>query len=576
MDPSQLYGIWGGAHSHYKQPWRAWLETVPGVRFLDGLGINYQVPKNHDTIIGLLARHGFRRIRVEMGGGHLDWDMQIQSTRRQYFDDIFTACAEHRVRPLILLNNHQGVPCPVKWLFRKVASDAEQGDRTVELDSVDDIVPGRTGISNLTGYWAAEAMITSCNPATNTVTLGKPLPIALPAGRSVTLHTLKWLPLSEVGTPEFEETATYWVQYADTMCEFVASHGLSFDVEIWNELTFGSRFLDIDNYYDPPLVGPSPNSPRRTGGRCWELARRAISHVKQKWPTTKCVWGFSNTNYFHTAVSTLPRGTDAQSYHPYATAPRNFPQDEYVPDQPWRNLEGYVPHYRRIMPEGIGHDLTQCESIMWLVNPVARQASPPGTVSFEHWFTEHGWAPVYSGITDERRAAELKARMVLRASLLYLNKGISKIYFYPAYEEDPLGGGLLDRRALELAPRRWPRRQRAASPALRALRNVTYVFARSRPLHGVRSLDVDVAKLSEPVAAFPGDATHEPLWHREVFAVLPYQTRDNEFVIAMYVMTRDFTVPMAPEAYRVTFHNIRGTGASIRYYDPILGRPALA
>ena len=575
VDPSHLYGIPGWAHSHYKQPWRAWLETVPGVRFLDGLGINYNVPKNHDVCMAMLAMHGFRRVRIEIGGGNLAWDGTLPPNREDYYDAVLAACARYGVRPLILLNNHQGIPCPVKGFFRKVVSSAEKGDRTVQLDSVADIVLGRTGLSNLTAYWAAEALITAYDTSTNTVTLSKPLPKALPAGTEVLMHTLKWLPLSEVGTPEFEETATYWVQYADTVCEFVASYGLPFDIEIWNELSFGRAFLNIDYYYDPPLVGMTHNW-LLPGGRCWEVARRIIAHVKQKWPGTKCIWGFSSTTYFYTAVPKLPAGTDGQSYHPYSTAPRKFPEQEYQADMPWTNLEGYVPHYTRIMPEGIAHDLIQLESVMKLVNPVARQATPPGTMTFEHYFTEHGWSPYHTGITDPQRAAELKARMVLRASLLYLNKGISRLYFYPAWESNPLSGTLLDPRVLDLPPRPLPALRRFASPALRALENVTRVFAPSRPLHGARQLDVEVTKVSAPVEAFPGDGIHPPLWHREVFAVLPYQTRDTDFVIAMYVMTRDFTAEMEPEVYRVTFHNIRGIRSSIKYYDPILGQPALA
>lgn len=575
VDASQLDDLPPWALSHYKQPWRAWLDAVPGVQFREGLGINYQVPTYHDAVIRMLAEHGFRTIRLEIGGSNLDWDMRLRADRRAFYDAILTACRRCEVRPLILLNNHQGVPCPVKWLWRKVVTGAEPGERTVQLDSVDEIVPGRTGISGLTAYWAAEAMITACDPATNTVTLGKPLPIALAAGSSVCLNTLKWLPLSEVGTPEFEETAAYWVQYAHTVCQFVASYGIPFDIEIWNELTFGSRFLDINNYYDPPIVSQTHDLYRQ-GGRCWEVARGIVELVTHKWPETKCIWGFSNTTFFHTAISTLPPGTDGQSYHPYGTAPRHFPQDEYMAWDPWRNLEGYVPHYRRIMPEGWAHDAIQLESLMRLLNPTARQAAPPGTVLFQHYITEHGWAPSESDVTDVAWARQLKARMVLRASLFWLNKGITKLYFTCAYDENPLGMGLLDPRLLERRPRPGPGLRRFATPALRALGNVTRAFARSRSLQRVRRLGVDVTKLSEPVAAFPGDVAHDPLWHREVFAVLPYQTQDTEFIVALYVMTRDFTQEMEPELYRVTFHNVLGTRAAIRYYDPIQNRPAPA
>lgn len=44
-DPGQLNVQWP-KHSHYKQPWRGFLETRSGYDFLRGIGINYHVPGN--------------------------------------------------------------------------------------------------------------------------------------------------------------------------------------------------------------------------------------------------------------------------------------------------------------------------------------------------------------------------------------------------------------------------------------------------------------------------------------------------------------------------------------------------
>ena len=45
-----------------------------------------------------------------------------------------------------------------------------------------------------------------------------------------------------------------------------------FDVEVWNELTFGSNFLDINNYYDPKRQYAEPLTYRKT--RVWTTALR--------------------------------------------------------------------------------------------------------------------------------------------------------------------------------------------------------------------------------------------------------------------------------------------------------------
>ena len=70
------------------------------------------------------------------------------------------------------------------------------------------------------------------------------------------------------------------------VCKLAADAGIDdFDVEIWNELTFGTSLLDINNYYDKN----EPKTPRRPdflnrGGNCWELARRTVEAVKRQYP----------------------------------------------------------------------------------------------------------------------------------------------------------------------------------------------------------------------------------------------------------------------------------------------------
>src|SRR5438552_3896635 len=64
-----------GAQSFYKQPWRGYLETVPGSQFLSGIGIVYNAPSdaNHAAVMKLLADSGIKRVRFGVCWSSVDW-----------------------------------------------------------------------------------------------------------------------------------------------------------------------------------------------------------------------------------------------------------------------------------------------------------------------------------------------------------------------------------------------------------------------------------------------------------------------------------------------------------------------
>ena len=298
VDPGQADVPWA-QHSHYKQPWRAWLETVPTRHFLDGIGLNYgwfTARRSNVVSMQFVAESGFARIRVEVPWGSIDYDtLELNPSSKMHLTDIIMAAKAHGIRPLILLNAHHGVGVPARKLMRSVTAAAPRGSRTVVLNDVSGISTNYTGLSNLTDYRMAEVIITAVNHATRTVTLSKPLPVALSAGAPVTLHTIRYLPLFEPGMPEYEATVKGWVAYARTVARAVCDAGVTeFDMEIWNELTFGSRFLSINDYYDPPLVQPR-TSPYQRGGRIWEFGHSAIKMLAAEFPGVHSIWGFTNT-----------------------------------------------------------------------------------------------------------------------------------------------------------------------------------------------------------------------------------------------------------------------------------------
>jgi hypothetical protein len=74
VDPAQLDVPWPKM-SHYRQPWRGFLETRSAYEFLLGIGVNLHIPnENEELAVRLLAETGFRTFRIELGWGEMNWD----------------------------------------------------------------------------------------------------------------------------------------------------------------------------------------------------------------------------------------------------------------------------------------------------------------------------------------------------------------------------------------------------------------------------------------------------------------------------------------------------------------------
>lgn len=560
-DPAQL-DLPFPNHSHLKQPWRGWIETRRASDFLDGIGINYNVPGNDELAVRLLSEAGIRAVRKEIGWGDLKWD-ESGTHWDNRLKSLFAMFRRYRVRPTLLLNCHQGVPCPMHGFEGTLLADAPKGAARIRLADLSPVVIGRTGLSQLTDYWAAEAVITAVDQATGECTLSKPLPKDLKAGK-VPMATLKYLPLHPPGTPEFDETVNGWIKYAIVVGRLCVDAGIDdFDFEIYNELTFGTKFLDIRNYY--------PDRPKPTrdflleGGTCWELARRTTQAVKKEFPKVRVIWGFSNTTFFHCPIENLPPGIDGQSYHPYGTGTRTLPDQEYHKENPKENVDGFTPKIVIRLPEGIASTFIQTESIMRLINPEARLRKPKGVDRFHHYMTEHGVLAAECGVKDEAGAWKLKTMCALRSYCLWLHKGVDVLHFFAAWDKDPKEFGLLPPNLPALPVD--ARFDDVATPPLKAIRALTQTFAGAIPLKGVRPLGIRINPLGESRRIFDGE---KPLLSRDVFVCLPWQIGEQEYVVGLYVMTWDATVPFAEERYRLT---LKGTTASkATLVDPVDGR----
>jgi len=400
--------------------------------------------------------------------------------------------------------------------------------------------------------------------------LSKPLPKDLKAG-GLPMATLKYAPLHPVGTAEFDETAGGWVKHALHLCRLAEEAGVKdYDLEIWNELTFGTHFLDINDYHDkaaPKITAKQPDF-LREGGRCWELARRTTDAVKKAHPRVRVIWGFSNTTFFHCPISQLPPGTDGQSYHPYGTGTRVFKGVQERKDQP--PVEGFVPAYEIRMMEGWAPTFIQTECLIRHLRPDVRLTTKaPGVDRFHHYMTEHGVLPPECGVNDEAGAWQLKALCATRSFCLWLNKGVDVLHYFVAHESKATSFGLLPTNLRQLPAA--ARFDDVATPPMRAIRNLARAFDGSVPMAETDALGVEATSLGPESKVFDGDATHPPLWHREVLAVLPFQVNPQKHVVAVYVMTRDAVKPFPPASFRLKFSGVMGS--RVEAADVLSGAP---
>src|SRR4028118_2363611 len=158
-DPAQFTSFPFGSYSHWLQPWRAYLETVPATTFLNGIGIQWNVSNsaNQELVAQMLAKQGIKRARVEISWNHIEYDDEtkiIPGSAAQFRSQLLSL-KKYGIRPLILLNAHHGQPCPIKFVERPIAADARAGDKTIQLNDVSELKVGYSGLSYLNDDKAA-------------------------------------------------------------------------------------------------------------------------------------------------------------------------------------------------------------------------------------------------------------------------------------------------------------------------------------------------------------------------------------------------------------------------------------
>ncbi|MFO0925905.1 MAG: hypothetical protein U0736_02570 [Gemmataceae bacterium] len=414
-----------GRRSFYLAPWRSYMDTRPTASYLDALGINFNVsPEEAPATAAVLAEAGVRSARVEIGWGSVLYDRPdtLAPDHARRLTAVLQALKKAGIRPLILLNAHHGVPCPMRMTEVRVEADTAAGDRKVRLSSVAGVIPHYSGINTPKEYKNPARFITRFDPDSRECELSGPLPVALKAGQKVGLSTLRYQPFAGAvfadGTPNPAAGATLdgWMKYVAAVCkqakQALRSDGAAdagFDLEVWNEYTFGSDFLSDRHYYDPPRKYREPIRYSRHG-----LTREGAEIIlpmtvdyannpSNKLPGVKVLSGFANQRPWDNGTEMWP-GQAGFSRHYYTgvrptpLTPKTVPKPDNGPVNARGGVDGvadgkdwhtvkpgtfFVPTVRLSLPEWY-HTAYQTEFMTRDLQPF------PGPWPNHHRFSQPG------------------------------------------------------------------------------------------------------------------------------------------------------------------------------------------
>ena len=625
-----------GKYSFYLTPWRAYMDTWPAGRLLECPGTNFNVPEKHaEAAAEMLAAAGICSGRVEIGWGSFDYDApdRLPARDAETAKLRLQALARHGIRPLLLLNGHHGIPCPARYQEIKLKADAAAGDRAVVLDDVKALRVGYSGLTGLTTYKAAEAIITAFDEKTGRCELSKPLPKALKAGDKVKLHTLKYQPFAGAvlgdgsPNPAAQETLDGWMLYVKGICrltrEALGTAGKAdagFDLEVWNEYSFGSNFLDEKHYYDPPRKFKEPITYSRHG-----LTRTGVEIIlpmtvdyvrdpKNGLPGVKVISGFANQRPWENGAEMWPGQTGfSRHYYTNLNTASVDPTKAIKKGQQCLNYAGradaepFVPTVFDAFPER-WHYAYQTEFMTRDVQPFPgpwkdhwRGSKPAGGQPAEVWMTEFNlhrrpFAEMLIKETgcakdDPRLAAlmhQIGAKALLRSVVFHSHKGVQTIDFYAAKEKD-LDFAMLPEAFFQQLDRDGgsltPASRGLVGPQLTVLRRVVELMRQGKRLDAVHPLSVERLVEHRPRLAVAGDGTaeHPDRFHRHDFAALPFQLDAKRYAVAFYVVTRNLghswrpqldrldaaRYDMPEQTFAVTLGNLPGKVSAAAVYDPM-------
>jgi hypothetical protein len=620
-DPRQAL-IPFGINSYFSHPWRSYMDTHPASQFLGSMAFCYNSDRKYlEPILQLMSEVGIRKVRTEMGWGTLDWDDRMMGENRTKALEFLRLAKKHNIRPLLLLNAHHSAPGPMRELSVSLVADAKKGDRSfkVRSDDIPKIRVGYTGPMNKDEYCAAKPLITEVK-SDGTCMLSGPLSADIKAG-TLQLKELKYQPLHGVklrsGDPQANAEAAAsaaatqegWKKYVAEICNLglEGMGGADFDLEVWNEQTFGSNFLDINNYYDPDLEYERPVEYMRLRPLTSGIRPDAPKMFKQDGPMVlvgltvdyvrsrpelagvKVDNGIGNQWPWNGGGDCWP-GQDAYSRHYYHggwndVSPATVPHPDHAtmnalgekdgkrPDKPrdWFDIipgSNFIPTVRIGHPEA-HHCGWKSESLVRDVLPDSRLGGEPlrhGRFTHngdyrtpELWQTEVNFARdkffnelfEKTGVKREDPRADvlddyMTSKMLLRQYVFHNHKGLRNLYMFGSGEQ-PFGINMFGRsfyQVLDVSGLRLTDQVRqAAPPVYRGLGWLTRQMEAAEPIVAPRRLSVLELWEYKPRLMFAGDGSAER----------PHQWNRDWFAFLPYQLTaKKFLVPyyvMTVDAY---------------------------
>ena len=624
IDSRYLTDVGFGRTSFWIQPWRAYMDTWPASRLVDAAGINFNVdPAEAEPTAQLLQASGFKLARVGINWSALSYSdpTRFDENHQASIRARLTALRDHGLRPLILLDANSGAPAPSKGIKLETVAPAPAGSRTVTLTapSAAEVIPGKTGFDGLAFGGSPDILITSVGEG-GVATLSRPLPGALAAGAHGAT-TLLYAPFERPTladgepNPAFQATLAGWLGYVAATSREVASivGPGGYDLEVWNELTFGSQFLNSEHYYSSG--GEEERKATVTKEVTKALLAATVAYVRDPAngisPAVGITDGFASQTPFPSGAN-APVGLTALSKHPYANL-KSFPGDYRVgsmlpvdalgaPDtlpgekRPYTPL--FVPSFEALLPE---FTLTAIptETLVRDLAPLTthiyglahgRMVGPTGGSPVQKWITEYNLSvpKASSAALTTADTEHFRAKALLRSLVAMVSKGMTREYFYAAAsgQLSLIGAGFWS--ALKANPGSYPGDQ-LGGEVMTGFRNMLGRFTGPGPSAAPQQLALTSIAQEGNHAQFIGDGTpaHPDLYDRDVLAVLPFQSSPTHFVIPVYVMTRNLLTLYRPkgrtsdvtrfdlpnETFYITLGNlpIASRPPKVTAYDPLRG-----
>lgn len=613
-DPRQQ-AIPFGRRSFYLTPWRAYMDTWPARQYLDCVGINFNVePQDVAATARILAEAGVRSARIELGWGALGYDEQLPTAQAERYRRTLKALQDVGIRPLVLLNSNSIRPVPGKTVTVILRQPAVTGSREIEVENPSLIRPGYTGfIGQRMGF----PLVTAVDPQTGRCELSAPLRRDLPAGK-LALMDMKYHPFSGTvladGTPNpfAEETVHGWRTYVRSVCrtlkEMLGTEGKAdagFDLEVWNEYTFGSEFLDEKWYYSPPRKFQTGLIYENHGLTCTgpeiilPITVDYVNDPASRLPGVHVISGFSNQRPFDSGTSMWP-GQTGFSRHLYANLNPMRPfKDNYgllspVTDNrpsngpltalgtvdgkadgknPFSVTPGtfFVPTVSLSMPEAY-HYGYQTEYFTRDIQPFPgpsadhyRYSNPGDGHAAQVWMTETNTGRLawmnslmneYHIATDDPKLVALShhvgAKALLRSLVFQSHKGVHTMEVFSAHGGDLSLGVVPDaffKTLHEEGGQLTEKVRGEAGPQLQMLARINRLMKSGEPLEVIRPLKVSELVEHQPRLVFKGDGTpeHPDRFNRDDFACLPFQMTVDRYAIGYYVVTRNMVQSWNPK-----------------------------